>query len=86
MISLKDCLDYSDLTDEEVAVIAKHEHLPYPYVVELACGLSQSQEGEALLHCLLKAAVRDARHDHDLVTLRTARHALEQFAAAHPGH
>jgi len=84
MISLKDCLDYSDLTEEEVSVIAKHEHLPYPYAVELACGLSQSHEGEALLRCLLKAAVRDARHDHDTATLSTARHALEQFVATHP--
>lgn len=85
MISLKDCLDYSDLTEEEVAVIARHEHLPYPYAVEFACGLTQSQEGENLLRCLLKAAVRDARYDHDTATLRSARHALEQFAAAHPG-
>jgi hypothetical protein len=85
MISLKDCLDYSDLTEEEVDVIAKHEHLPYPYAVELACGMTQSREGEALLRLLLKAAVRDARHDCDTLTLRAARHALEQYAAAHPG-
>ncbi len=85
MISLKDCLDYSDLTEEEVAVIARHERLTYAYAVELACGLTQSHEGEALLRCLLKAAVRDARHDHDTATLRIARHALEQFDAAHPG-
>ncbi len=86
MISLKDCLDYSDLTEEEVSVIAAHEHLPYPFVVEMACGLSQTREGELLLSGLLKAAVRDARHGHDAATLRTARHALEQFAAAHSVH
>ena len=86
MISLKDCLDYSDLTEEEAAVIAEHEHLPYPFVVEMACGLTQTGEGEVLLRGLLKAAVRDARHDHDTVALKTARHALEQFAADHPKH
>ena len=85
MISLKDCLDYSDLTEEEVIVIARHEHLPYPYAVELACGMSQSPAGEELLRLLLKAAVRDARHEHDTVAFKAARHALEQFAAAHPG-
>ncbi len=85
MISLKDCLDYSDLTEEEVTVIARHEHLPYPYAVELACGLSQTGEGEDLLRCLLKAAIHDARHDHDTAALKTARHALEQFCAAHHG-
>lgn len=84
MITLKDCLDYSDLTEEEVAVIAAHEHLTYPFAVEMACGMSQSQEGEDLLRCLLKAAVRDARHDHDSAALKAARHALQEFAAAHP--
>lgn len=86
MISLKDCLDYSDLTEEEACVIAAHEHLPYPCAVELACGLAQTGEGEELLRCLLKAAIRDARLDHDTAALRTARHALDQFTVAHPGH
>lgn len=86
MISLKDCLDYSDLTEEEVAVIAAHEHLPYPFAVEMACGLSQTGDGEELLRCLLKAAVRDARHEHDAAALKAARHALAEFCAAHPVH
>lgn len=85
MISLKDCLDYSDLTEEEVEVIAAHEHLPYPFAVEMACGLSQTHEGEALILRLLKAAVRDARHDHDVAALKTAQHAVKQFSSDHSG-
>lgn len=85
MISLKDCLDYSDLTEEEVEVIAAHEHLPYPFAVEMACGLSQTYEGEGLILRLLKAAVRDARHDHDVVALKTAQHAVKQFSTDHRG-
>lgn len=84
MLTLKDCLDYSDLTEEEVAVIAAHEHLPYPVAVELACGLAQNSEGEALLRSLLKAAVREARDHHDAAVLQAARAALERFAADHP--
>lgn len=85
MISLKDCLDYSNLTEEEVAVIAAHEHLPYPFAAEMACGLTQTYEGEALVLRLLKAAVRDARHDHDFAALKTAQHAVKQFSADHSG-
>lgn len=84
MISLKDCLDYSDLTEEEVAVIAGHEHLPYPCAVELACGLAQTSEGEEVLRCLLKNAVCDAKTCRHAEALKTARHALKQFAAEHP--
>jgi len=84
MLTLKDCLDYSDLTEEEVAVIAAHEHLSYPVAVEMACGLTQTGQGEALLRSLLKAALREARVAHDAAALQTARHALERFAADHP--
>jgi hypothetical protein len=84
MISLKDCLDYSDLTEEEVAVIAEHEHLPYPCAVELACCLAQSQEGTEVLRCLLKNAVCDAKNCRRTEMLETARLALKQFAASHP--
>jgi len=84
MISLKDCLDYSDLTEEEAVVIAMHERLPYPLAVELACSMTQTKEGEVLLRRLLEAAVRDARREGDGATLKSARAALRQFAAAHP--
>lgn len=84
MISLKDCLDFSDLTEEEAAVIAAHERLPYPFAVEMACGLAQSTEGEALLRRLLGAAVRDARQAHDAAALKTAKHALARFVVDHP--
>jgi hypothetical protein len=84
MISMKDCLDYSDLTEDEVSVIAEHEHLPYPCAVELACCLAQSQEGTEVLRCLLKNAVCDAENCGRPELLQSAQHALEQFAANHP--
>ncbi len=86
MISLKDCLDYSDLTEEEVAVIAAHEHLPYSCAVELACGLAQTSEGEEVLRCLLKNAVCDARICRHAAALKAAQDALKRFATDHPEH
>jgi hypothetical protein len=84
MISMKDCLDYSDLTEDEVAAIAEHERLPYPCAVELACCLAQSQEGTEVLRCLLKDAVCDAKTCQRPEVLQTARRALKQFVANHP--
>ncbi|MDX9996206.1 MAG: hypothetical protein RBS28_12870 [Rhodocyclaceae bacterium] len=84
MISIKDCLDYSDLTEDEVAVIAEHEHLPYPCAVEMACCLAQTDEGAEMLRCLLKNAVCDAEVCGRPEGVDTARKALEQFAANHP--
>jgi len=86
VISIKDCLDYSDLTEDEVAVIAEHEHLPYPSAAQLACGLAQSNEGTEVLRCLLKNAVCDAQSCHQRAALRIARRAYGQFVANHPTH
>lgn len=84
MISIKDCIDYSDLTEDEVAVIAEHEHLPYAAAAQLACCLAQTQDGTELLRCLLKNAVCDAATCGHTEALRVAKRAERQFAANHP--
>jgi hypothetical protein len=85
MISIRDCIDYSNLTDDEVEVIAEHEHLPFDSAAQLACCLAQSDEGSQVLRCLLKDAVCDARTCGKQQALRLARRALRQFSANHPG-
>lgn len=84
MISMKDCLDYSDLTEDEVAAIAEHEHLPFGSAVQLACGLAQSQDGTELLRCLLKNAVCDAQNCGHAEALGVAQRAYSQFITNHP--
>jgi hypothetical protein len=86
MISIKDCLDYSDLTEDEARVIAEHEHLPYASAVQLACGLAQSEEGTEVLRCLLENAVCDAENCKHAEAVMVARRAYEQFVANHPEH
>lgn len=84
MISFKDCLDYSDLTEDEATAVAEHEHLPYGAAVQLVCCLAQSGQGTEVLRCLLNNAVCDAKGCGHAETLRTAQRALAQFVANHP--
>ena len=84
MISIKDCIDFSDLTEDEVAAIAEHEHLPYASAAQLACCLAQSQDGTEVLRCLLKNAVCDATHCGHEKALQTAKRAYSQFLTNHP--
>lgn len=84
MISIKDCLDYSDLTEDEVAAIAEHEHLPFATAAQMACCLAQSKDGAEVLRCLLKNAVCDAGSCGHAEALRVARRAYRQFVANHP--
>ena len=86
MISIHDCIDYSDLTEDEIAVIADHEHMPFVTAAQLACCLAQSEDGAQLLRCLLKNAVCDAEACGEKETLTQARRALKQFCANHPEH
>ena len=84
MISIKDCIDYSDLTEDEVTAIAEHEHLPYVSAAQLACCLAQSQDGTEVLRCLLKDAVCDAASCGHAEALRVAQRAYHQFTSNHP--
>jgi hypothetical protein len=84
MLSLLDCIDYSDLTEDEVEVIAEHEHVPFAGAVQMACCLAQSEEGTRRLCCLLKDAVCDAEACGRKDALALAERALSQFTRAHP--
>ena len=35
MLSLKDCLDFCDMEQEEISAIAQHEHIPVIVAAEL---------------------------------------------------
>ncbi|MDR0565215.1 MAG: hypothetical protein LBG78_09825 [Azoarcus sp.] len=49
MLSMRDCLDYCDLTDEEVSLIAEFEGIPDVMAGQVLCGLVQTDEGVQLL-------------------------------------
>lgn len=86
MISIKECLDYSDLTEDEVTVIAGLEHVPFATAAELACCLAQSEDGVEVLRHLLKSAINDAGCCGHAEAKKTARRAYRQFVANHPPH
>jgi hypothetical protein len=49
MLSMRDCLDYCDLTDDEVSLIAEFEGIPDVTAGQVLCGLVQTDEGVQLL-------------------------------------
>lgn len=84
MLTLEDCLDYCDLTDEEVELFAQHEHIPSEVAGPVACGLVQTEEGVSRMdHCLSEMIV-EAVSEGDFVKAEHALHVYAQFRAAHP--
>lgn len=86
MLSLKDCLDYCDLSEDEVALIAHHEHLDFPEAAQLACCLVQSDEGTQTLRCLLEEEICDAATFGGQEYVAAAARALVHFNTWHPPH
>jgi hypothetical protein len=84
MISIKECLDYSDLTEDEVSIVALREGLPFAIAAELACCLAQSANGIETLRYMLQEAIHDASRCHQADTLKIARRAYKQFSASFP--
>ncbi|MEC5396944.1 hypothetical protein [Uliginosibacterium sp. H1] len=84
MLSLKDCTDYCDLTEEEIALIAEHEHLPTHVAATLACGLVQTDEGVVMIDQCLEEMVSAAMRDGQLDKAEHVLHVYAQFRAAHP--
>ena len=84
MLSIRDCLDYCDLTEEEVSLIAEHEGIPDIAAAHVACGLVQTREGVLLLtHYMMDLIERHALRG-EAEKAAHARSLCEQFMADHP--
>ena len=84
MLSMRDCLDYCNLTDDEIALIAEHEDIPDVAAAQMACGLVQTPEGTLLLTRCLEELLERAERSGEKERLARARAAFAQFVADHP--
>lgn len=84
MLTLQDCLDYCDLTDEEVSLFAEHEHIPQEIAVPLACGLVQTDTGVQLISSCMTDLVQEAVSRGRLDRAEHVLHVYAQFRSAHP--
>jgi len=86
LLSLTDCIDLSDLSQSEIAVIAEHERVPDIVAAELGCKLIQTPDGCRVLKHFIQDNLRHARaRHHDQKADELAR-LLSTFDHAHPVH
>lgn len=84
MLSMKDCLDYCDLTEDEVALIAEHEDIPDVAAAQLCCGLVQTPEGVLLLTQYMETLAERALERGEEERARRAILLMERFVQDHP--
>lgn len=84
MLSIRDCLDYCDLTDEEVALIAEHEEIPDAAAAQVCCGLVQTPEGVMVLTNFMLELIERANACGDVRKAERAASVCARFMNDHP--
>lgn len=84
MLTFEDCIALSELTDEEIAAIAEHEHLSMIVAAELGNYLIHCADGVPRIKRIIAddiaAADRRGNHRHALALKLVLRHFLEHHA------
>lgn len=83
MLSMQDCLDYCDLSEDEIRSIAHHEHISFEAAAQMACSLAQNCAGEQVLRDMLEEVVCEAAGGGSAEDLRLAEQAFFHFAEHH---
>lgn len=84
MLTYQDCVELSDLTEEEIEAIAQHEHLPEMAALELGSYLVHTEEGIPMIKRIILDDIEDARrrgHDQKALQLKLV---LKHFVDTHP--
>jgi hypothetical protein len=84
MLSIRDCLDYCDLTEDEVSLFAEHTGIPEGAAAQMICGMVQTPEGVLVLTHYMLDLVERANAAGDPEQLERARALCKRFMADHP--
>lgn len=84
MLSIRDCLDYCDLTEEEVSLIAEHQDIPDAAAAQVCCGLVQTPEGVMVLTNFMLDLIERANACGDTRKAARAASLCERFMKDHP--
>ena len=84
MLTLQDCIELCDLTEEEVEAIAEHEHIPIIVAAELGSYLVHSPEGVPMIRKFIRDDIEAAEARGDKAHVRLLKLVLWHFIQTHP--
>jgi hypothetical protein len=84
MISLEDCIELSDLTEDEVLAIARHEHIPDIVAAELGNYLVSAPDGELCIKAMIMDEMANAAGARDRARELALKLVLRKFVVQHP--
>ncbi|MEH6579087.1 MAG: hypothetical protein V7731_18655 [Amphritea sp.] len=85
MLTYEECLDMSDLTQDEVEAIAEHEHLE-PIIAMAMGSYLVAHEGESKIRKIILDDIKKAQRKGDKAHEKVLRKVLQHFISTHPEH
>ena len=83
MLTLQDCIELSDLSEEEILAIAEHEHIPEMAAVEMGNYLVHTPEGEVAIKRMIADDIAHARETGNTKHAAVLRHVLKHYLEHH---
>ncbi|MGI9451442.1 MAG: hypothetical protein ACR2QH_12545, partial [Geminicoccaceae bacterium] len=83
MLTIRDCIDMCQLTEDEIAAVAEHEHVPDIIALEMGNYLCITSEGERRLSRMIVEDIEAARAHGNLAHAAKLRRVLQHFLERH---
>jgi hypothetical protein len=84
MLTLKECLDFCELSEEEIHAIAEHEHVPEIVAAGLGSSLLRSRLGIQAIQNYILDNIHYAQSQGETGKAEHLKEVLSQFSALHP--
>lgn len=84
MLTLQECLEFTELTEDEIHAIAEHEHVPEIVAAELGDCLLRSEEGICLIRRFMLDDIATAQFHGQKGKANRLHQVLAHFNETHP--
>ena len=84
MLTYQDCIGLSALTEEEVAAVAEHEHIPAMFAIELGNYIVRSDDGVLRIRRIILDDIEEAERNGNVEHALKLKAVLKHFVDTHP--
>lgn len=82
-LSIQDCIDMSDLTEDEIMAIAEHEEIPEVLAIELGSYLVHAPGGEKRIKRMIQDDIRMATEKGNIKRAAMLKSVLKHYLEQH---
>ena len=84
MLSIQDCIAFSELSEEEILAIAEHEHIPEIVAAEMGNYLVHTPNGEVRVRAIIVDDIREAQRCENRERALALKLILKHYLGEHP--